>query len=167
MSTTLSPYDSNVKQESGAIEQFLKFFPFRDLQPWQKDSIKGILEYHARCSSYNPGDIVARRGAYGESALFVLSGSAHVVYGLKSENRNPDSSCNGYTSLPWIGRATHRMKNQLNSKGVQTLLDKNEHSSFEVGDFKTETHQNLFGLGLEAIVRGVPIQHLQHQRPSA
>lgn len=135
MSTTLSPYDSNVKQESGAIEQFLKFFPFRDLQPWQKDSIKGILEYHARCSSYNTGDIVARSGAYGESALFVLSGSAHVVYGLKAENRIPDSSCNGYSSLPWIGRATHQVKHQLNSKEVQTILDKNEHSSFEASEF--------------------------------
>lgn len=166
MNTTLLPYDSYVKHESRVIEQFLKSFPFRDLQPMQKESIKGILEYHARYSSYNTGDIVASRGGYGESALFVLSGSVNVVYDRKSENRIPDSGPgrkapkwktffrsfaklwtnprlpevrdyprNGHSSLPWIGGAAHRVKRQLNAKEAQTILDKNEHSSFEAGEF--------------------------------
>lgn len=64
------------------VERVLAQEPFSRIDPSgfpASNSLSGIIRNDARVQRYRPGDVIVREGDYGNSAFFVLDGTARVI----------------------------------------------------------------------------------------
>ena len=83
-------FDPEMTEEK--VERILSVSPFKDIDQDKFPSrlpLRGVLLNEAKLSTYKKGDIVVRKGDYGNSAFFILKGSVRVI--LETEtNQMPD-----------------------------------------------------------------------------
>lgn len=74
------PFDPDLTPEK--VDRILAMKPFCDIDQDKfpkRIPLRGIIENEAKMISYRRGDLVVRRGDYGNSAFFIMSGAARVV----------------------------------------------------------------------------------------
>ena len=91
--------------DEGNVDEILALEPFSGMDPERfpaSQSLAGIIRNDTRIVSYRDGDIIVRKGDYGNSAFLILEGEARVVL-------NPD--------LPeeMLGRTPEKQKGPLES----------------------------------------------------
>lgn len=82
LGSQFDPFDRSLRDAD--VASILEHPPFSDIDANRfpaSASLEQIIRDHARVESYDAGDLVIRKGDYGDSAFFILRGSVHVLVG--------------------------------------------------------------------------------------
>lgn len=100
------PFDPEMTTADDMVDLLLLYPFFRDINPKKLPALKRIVQYDSRIRRYEKGDIILRRGDYGNSAFFIITGHIHVVPEWKEQSRLADTL---------LGRSKRKQKNIFQS----------------------------------------------------
>lgn len=96
------PYDPDMTSADDMVDLLLMYPFFREINPKKLPKLKSIVQFDSRVRRYEKGDIILRRGDYGNSAFFIITGHIHVVTEWKEQNKLADTL---------LGRSNRKQKN--------------------------------------------------------
>lgn len=96
------PYDPDMTSADDMVDLLLMYPFFRGINPKKLPKLKSIVQFDSRVRRYEKGDIILRRGDYGNSAFFIITGHIHVVTEWKEQNKLADTL---------LGRSHRKQKN--------------------------------------------------------
>ena len=81
------PFDPEMTEAN--VDRLLAMPSFREMRLADNPAVRSYLLYDCRMVTFNPSEIIVRRGDYGSSAFFILKGTVEVVL-ERSDHSLPD-----------------------------------------------------------------------------